>query len=94
MRWDGANPGTALPTLGGTYTAAYDVDGSTIVGCSMRDGTLVAVSWDSNGQIREIGSLGGNLSVATSILGDTVVGFSSLASDQDGFISETFVHER
>ena len=92
IRWNEEEQGVALPTLGGIYSAAYDIDNSTIVGCSMRSDALIAVMWNPAGLIQEIGSLGGNFAVAMSISGDVVVGGSNLGYDQDDFIADNIMH--
>jgi probable HAF family extracellular repeat protein len=74
-----------LGTLGGTITAAADVNAlGQVVGFSMTaDGFLHAFRW-SKGKMTDLGTLGGQASYATAVNdAGMVVGYSQLAGSQD-----------
>jgi probable HAF family extracellular repeat protein len=74
-----------LRTLGGTITAAADVNAlGQVVGFSMTaDGFLHAFIW-SKGKMTDLGTLGGQASYATALNdAGVVVGYSQIAGSQD-----------
>lgn len=79
FRWDSQSGMTELPTLGGEWSTAYDVnDHDEIVGhADLPDGTTRAVFWDADGEVHDLGTLGGTSSMAYALNnGGQVVGWT------------------
>ena len=81
VRWKSTTTWYTLPSLGEDYTVAWDIDNSTIVGCSKLKAITYAVVWHNIDEIHQIESLGGSFSCATSVSGKLIVGGSYIKAD-------------